>query len=439
MQIKTDSREQMCQALEAMQKDQSTEIVIAKDHATEIKAATPEGVVPVVTSTEDKDRDGDVIRSNGWDLKDYKKNPVILWAHDYSQLPIGQAHNTRKGEGMLISEMEFTPHDLNPLGDTVGRMIKGGFLRTVSVGFKPAKFKALDGDDGLMGGIEFLKQSLLEYSVVPVPSNPNALIGAKEAGIDMTSIKEWTEKVLDGESAAGLWMPRDYIEEMRKAINTSRVFGLHHVEPRTDDDGTTDDKRAALAELTREGQEIQNAIDAQHVNGEQRSIPGEVGGIVGDLDPEVYDPAPANLYDVTATTTARNASEAITGDDSHAEDAAREVRAQAIKDLEAEIARLKAESGDEESTATDADASTESDDAAPVDDDATGPGRAQAGEEKLANLFDDLDAFEAAVRRATELLKLESDPMHNAAKQIRAALSGEETMDNAATPQKGEG
>ena len=41
-----------------------------------------------IASTSDIDRDDEVIEVTGWDLKNFKKNPVIMWAHNYSNPPI---------------------------------------------------------------------------------------------------------------------------------------------------------------------------------------------------------------------------------------------------------------------------------------------------------------------------------------------------------------
>ena len=41
------------------------------------------------------DRMGDTIAADGWDLADFKRNPVALWAHDSSEPPIGKASNVK--------------------------------------------------------------------------------------------------------------------------------------------------------------------------------------------------------------------------------------------------------------------------------------------------------------------------------------------------------
>ena len=54
-------------------------------------------VYEVLVSSGKVDRYGDTIDPNGWYLKNYKKNPVILWAHSSGGMfgtaipPVGQA------------------------------------------------------------------------------------------------------------------------------------------------------------------------------------------------------------------------------------------------------------------------------------------------------------------------------------------------------------
>ena len=137
---------------------------------TEITRATgpSDRVRRFVISTPGVDRDNDTIDAQGWLLDNYKRNPVVLWAHDYSQLPLGKALDVRVEGRRLVSEAEFAEH---PLADTVLKLIDGGFLRATSVGFKPVRFER----NVERGGIDFKEQELLEFSVVPVPANPEAV------------------------------------------------------------------------------------------------------------------------------------------------------------------------------------------------------------------------------------------------------------------------
>jgi len=149
-------------------------------------------------STADIDRDGEVIDVTGWDLKNFKKNPVIMFAHDYRTLPIGRATKIGVRDGKLVNNVEFPPEGTYEFADIVERLVGAGFLKTESVGFMPKKWE--DGDwsedekDAKKPRRTYTKQELLEISIVPVPSNPNALMNAVKEGVITTKqLKQITE------------------------------------------------------------------------------------------------------------------------------------------------------------------------------------------------------------------------------------------------------
>jgi len=130
-------------------------------------------------STSDRDRMGDVIVQSGWRLQAFRKNPVVLWAHDNSGLPVGRANESRVEDGDLRLKVEFVPEDIYPFAGTVDKMVDAGFLRTGSVGFTVYDVKDLTEDDKKSRPeMEYGKRlygELLEFSIVPVPANPHAL------------------------------------------------------------------------------------------------------------------------------------------------------------------------------------------------------------------------------------------------------------------------
>lgn len=126
------------------------------------------GTFKVVISTDNVDRQGDVVLQNGWDLSFYKMNPVVLWGHDYSSLPIGTCTNIYIEGGKLVAEGKFAPEDCNPFAQNVRRLYDAGFVKTTSVGFIPKEFDDTDRS-------KITKAELLEFSFVPVPANPYAL------------------------------------------------------------------------------------------------------------------------------------------------------------------------------------------------------------------------------------------------------------------------
>jgi HK97 family phage prohead protease len=129
-----------------------------------------------IASTEDEDRDKDIIRQNGWDLKNFKKNPMVPWSHNYWGIPIAKSLRTwvDKTTKKLMFKPKFDADDDDSI--KVFNKYKNGFLKSFSVGFRGLEYEVRDGEDPWWGGKEFTKQELLEISAVTVPANPNAVI-----------------------------------------------------------------------------------------------------------------------------------------------------------------------------------------------------------------------------------------------------------------------
>ena len=149
-------------------------------------------------SDETVDRLGDRILAKGWDLQAYLQNPVALFGHDASRPEnvIGRSVNLAVKATELIGDIDFAPEDVNPTGDLVFRLYRGGFMSAVSVGFEPIDFEYVS-EKGRDGGIDYKRQRLLEISAVPIPANPNALALARSKGIDTTPLRRWAERAID--------------------------------------------------------------------------------------------------------------------------------------------------------------------------------------------------------------------------------------------------
>ena len=138
-----------------------------------------------VASDETVDRYGDIIRASGWDLSNYRQNPVLLFGHDSSAVPIGKVPDVRIEGTRLIASTTFRPEGDSEAADDVYNALQTGFLNAVSVGFlptaKPNMIWAADdpNHEQWPTGYEFVGQELLELSVVPVPANPQALALAR--------------------------------------------------------------------------------------------------------------------------------------------------------------------------------------------------------------------------------------------------------------------
>ena len=131
-----------------------------------------------VISSEEVDWHGDVILAEGWRLAAYQRNPVFLWAHDYTRPVIGRAVSVWPEPEQLLARMEFAPTDF---AREVASLYRNGYQQGVSVGFKPLRYEERRQErTGAFLGIRFLEQELLEVSAVPVPANRSALRRAME-------------------------------------------------------------------------------------------------------------------------------------------------------------------------------------------------------------------------------------------------------------------
>ena len=137
-----------------------------------------------IASDETVDRYGDIIRASGWQLGNYRKNPVLLFGHQSDSLPVGKVEPIAVEGTQLIAHAEFLPEGVTSFADSVWSLIEHGALNAVSVGFLPLTppNPIFDADKHLTG-FEYIAQELLELSVVPVPANPNALQLAKSFGL----------------------------------------------------------------------------------------------------------------------------------------------------------------------------------------------------------------------------------------------------------------
>lgn len=156
-----------------------------------------DSAITFVISDETKDRYGDVVQVDGWDTKNFLKNPVLLWAHRYGEPPVGKmptltTSQTADRKVIKGTVSEWVPREVSQFAWAVEQMVRKGFLNAVSVGFLPIEFTF--NDDWSMN---FIKQELLEVSVVPVPANPNALAEAKGLGLWVPEIDRWVERTLD--------------------------------------------------------------------------------------------------------------------------------------------------------------------------------------------------------------------------------------------------
>jgi phage head maturation protease len=149
--------------------------IVHKNAFVIVREVSDDGVYDIDISTEGEDRIGDVIEVDGWHFDNYMRNPVVMWAHDYKSVPIGQALAVFKEPPALRAQFKFREpaNEHDPVLPIKAAWDQGA-LRAASVGFDPLVWKLLDDED-MFGPVQFIEQDLLEFSLVPIPMNADAL------------------------------------------------------------------------------------------------------------------------------------------------------------------------------------------------------------------------------------------------------------------------
>ncbi|MCW1844132.1 HK97 family phage prohead protease [Prosthecomicrobium hirschii] len=211
-----------------------------------------------VMSSENPDRDNDIIVQAGINLDSFSLNPVALLFHCATEFPVGKwekvekvlSGRPRRTEGTLV----FVPEGVDDDADKAAAHVKFGTLRTVSIGFIPKTIRMLEQSDPCCWpGFEIQECELVECSLVPVPANPDAIVKAvKDGTLEFRAGRDLVEEILDTyvKTPAGLILPRAEVEAAYKTIvgeKTSVVIDVRG----TDAAGVEHVKAALDAVLTK--------------------------------------------------------------------------------------------------------------------------------------------------------------------------------------------
>jgi HK97 family phage prohead protease len=129
-----------------------------------------------IISTPDPDRVGDRVDPEGCYLDNFRKNPVVLFSHDQQAYPIGTSRNPKTGE---LDVQVFSDRveagcwfDDSPEGRKAWEAVRRGTISAASISFRPIGEPRRNDK----GGLDFDDWELLEWSLVPIPANPSAVV-----------------------------------------------------------------------------------------------------------------------------------------------------------------------------------------------------------------------------------------------------------------------
>lgn len=179
--------------------------------------------VQMVMSDSSLDRSFERVDQSGWKLKNYKKNPVMLFGHQQLIPAIGIMENVKVENGKLVGYPKFDPQEIDPFAWMIGEKVRTRTLRGGSIGYRVLKVEVVE--NARDGTRYILKEmELYEFSIVNVPALPSAL--------SRRVVKETTEidalkKMVEGNSEKGIEREKeikklvDGLDSLKKEIDES--------------------------------------------------------------------------------------------------------------------------------------------------------------------------------------------------------------------------
>ena len=158
-----------------------------------------------MASTADFDRAGDSISAEAWQkggLKNFEKNPIILFNHDYDK-PIGRATGLKAGPDGLELECKIS----KSAPANVAELVKDGVLGAFSVGFRVKDADYIKETDGLM----IKDAELFEVSVVSVPCNQSATFSLAKSFDSTAEYEEFKKTFTNRVDLAGQSLAKDEV------------------------------------------------------------------------------------------------------------------------------------------------------------------------------------------------------------------------------------
>lgn len=135
-----------------------------------VKSIVEDGIYRFAITTEDIDRDGDIVIQGGLDTTDYVKNPVVLWGHNWGSKPIGKVVAIIKDATTKVTYADIKFASTED-GQEVETLVKDGIVKATSIGFRVNDLKYSEDKDAFL----LTQTELLELSLVAIPANQNAL------------------------------------------------------------------------------------------------------------------------------------------------------------------------------------------------------------------------------------------------------------------------
>ncbi len=202
----------------------------------------------VTIAANDRARTEPDIVLDGLRFDNYRRNPVVMWAHDAvgrspsGGLPIGRTLSIGRSDEGIVAEFEFLEDD--DFAQRIRNAWDKGFLRAASISWLPLESEATDD-----GRLRDTQSELLEWSIVSVPADPDALREAHRRMLDslLSPSTPAARAATDAPTPGGLALTAAELGELQSAAEAlgALLSRVRDVSPQRVETPTTPD----LAEL----------------------------------------------------------------------------------------------------------------------------------------------------------------------------------------------
>ncbi len=145
------------------------------DNSKDFKATDDKpGRIEMIMSDGSLDRSRERMDQAGWKLRNFKRNPVMLFGHMQSIPAIGVMEKVAVRDNKLTGFPRFDTAENDPFAAMIGVKLQTGILRAGSVGFKVIKIEMVESEKDPTRFI-IREMELFEFSIVNVPALPTAL------------------------------------------------------------------------------------------------------------------------------------------------------------------------------------------------------------------------------------------------------------------------
>ena len=257
-----------------------------------------------VLSDESVNSYGFRVLTDGIDLKNFKRNPIMLWNHTRGWndskdvvLPIGKWKNIRVENKQLIADAEFDMED--KFAAEIARKVEKGIINMVSIGI--VSNEESDLSEHIIQGQTrktITKCTLREVSIVDIGSNANAVVlfdengnvelsAAGECSVGFINNKNKNQKIKEMKKIA---LSLGLAENASEQDITSKIEELKSDGKAKEQAETIEKLTARVAELENEKKEanekaietlVDNAVSEKKITADKKSHFVALGNKIG--------------------------------------------------------------------------------------------------------------------------------------------------------------